>query len=150
MASDNIATNKKARFQYELLEKFEAGIELRGSEVKSLRDRKVSLNESFARVIGEEIFLFGMNISPYEPANRSNHEPTRQRKLLLHKREIRKIAGKTAERGLTIVPVSVYFKNGIAKVQIAIAKGRTKYDKRHAIKKRDDERSIRREQRRRR
>jgi SsrA-binding protein len=150
MAIEPIANNKKARFQYYLLDKFEAGIELRGAEVKSLRDRKVSINESYARIIDDEIFLFDMNISPYEPASRSNHPPKRRRKLLLHKREIRKIAGKASERGLTIIPVSLYFKDGLAKVEIAIAKGKTKYDKRDTIKKREDQRSIRREIRRRR
>ncbi|MEW6357467.1 MAG: SsrA-binding protein SmpB [Planctomycetota bacterium] len=150
MAIDPIVKNKKAQFQYNLLERYEAGIELKGAEVKSLRDKKVSINESYARVIEGEVFLFGMNISPYEPASRSNHPPTRRRKLLLHKREIRRIAGKTTEKGLTLVPVELYFKDGLAKVQIAVAKGKTRFDKREAIKKRDDERAMKREMRRRR
>jgi len=150
MTIELIAQNKKARFQYELLDRYEAGIELKGAEVKSLRDKNVSINESYARVTEGEVFILGMNISPYEPASRSNHPPTRPRKLLLHKREIRQIAGKTTEKGLTVVPVRLYFKDGIAKVEIAVAKGKTKFDKRESIKKRDDQRSIQRAMRRRR
>lgn len=150
MPVEPIATNKKAHFLYYLLERFEAGIELKGTEVKSLRERKVSLNESYARVVDGEVFLLDMNVSPYEPASRNNHPPKRARKLLLHKREIKRIAGKTSERGLTIVPVSLYFKEGIAKVEIAIAKGKSKYDKREDLKEREDKRSITREMRRRR
>ncbi|NOZ21068.1 MAG: SsrA-binding protein SmpB [Planctomycetes bacterium] len=150
MAIEPIVKNKKAHFRYDLLDRYEAGIELKGTEVKSLRDKKVSINESYARVVEGEVFILGMNISPYEPASRSNHPPTRPRKLLLHKREIQRIAGKATEKGLTIVPIRLYFKDGLAKVEIAVAKGKTNYDKRQTLKKRDDQRSIQRAMHRRR
>ena len=142
-----VAENKKARFKYHIIEKFEAGIVLKGSEVKSLRDRKVSITESYARVYDGEIFLIGMNISPYQHAGVLNHDPTRRRKLLMHKREIQRIAAKVREKGFTIVPLMVYFKRGIAKVQLALVKGKAEYDKREAIKKREAEREMRRRMR---
>jgi SsrA-binding protein len=145
-----IATNRKARFQYEILEKFEAGISLVGSEVKSLRNRDVSIAEAFARPKEGEVWLLGMNIKPYAQANVRNHEPLRPRKLLLHRREIRRIAGKVAERGFTLIPLSLYWKHGIAKVLIALARGKRQFDKRETIKKREAEREIRRERGRRR
>jgi SsrA-binding protein len=139
-----IATNKKARFEYELLESFEAGIVLMGPEIKSARDSKASLQDSYAAVDGEEVFLYNMYIAPYEPANRFNHEPRRKRKLLLRKSEIRRIAGKMAGSALTVIPTKVYLKSGKAKVEIALARGKKKYDKREAIKKRELDREARR------
>jgi len=145
-----IATNRKARFEYELLEKFEAGISLVGSEVKSLRNRDVSIAEAFARPKEGEVWLLGMNIKPYAQANIRNHEPLRPRKLLLHRREIHRITGKVAERGFTLIPLSLYWRHGIAKVLIAVARGKRQFDKRETIKKREAEREIRRERGRRR
>ena len=139
-----IATNKKARFEYELLESFEAGIVLQGPEIKSARNSKLSLQDSYAAVEGGEVFLHNMYIAPYEPANRFNHEPRRKRKLLLKKSEIRRIAGKMAGSALTVIPVKAYLKGGKAKVEIALARGKKKYDKREAIKKRELEREARR------
>ncbi len=145
-----IATNRKARFEYEILEKFEAGISLVGSEVKSLRNRDVSIAEAFARPKEGEVWLLGMNIKTYAQANVRNHEPLRPRKLLLHRREIHRITGKVAERGFTLIPLSLYWKHGIAKVLIAVARGKRQFDKRETIKKREAEREIRRERGRRR
>lgn len=139
-----IATNKKARFEYELLESYEAGIVLRGPEIKSARDSKASLQESYAAIDGGEVFLYNMFIAPYEPANRYNDEPARKRKLLLKKSEIKRLAGKMSGSGLTIVPTKAYLKNGRAKVEIALARGKKKYDKREAIKKRELDREARR------
>jgi SsrA-binding protein len=145
-----IATNRKARFKYEILEKFEAGMSLVGSEVKSLRNRDVSIAEAFARPKEGEVWLLGMNIKPYAQANIRNHEPLRPRKLLLHRREIHRIIGKVAERGFTLIPLSLYWRHGIAKVLIAVARGKRQFDKRERIKKREAEREIRRERGRRR
>ena len=145
-----IATNRKARFEYEILEKFEAGISLVGSEVKSLRNRDVSIAEAFARPKDDEVWLLGMNIKPYAQANIRNHEPLRPRKLLLHRREIHRMIGKVAERGFTLIPLSLYWKHGIAKVLIAVARGKRQFDKRESIKKREADREIRRERGRRR
>jgi len=139
-----IARNKKARFKYAILETFEAGIALRGTEVKSLRDGKVSLGESFARIQDGELVLTGAHIDEYKAGSYANHDPIRPRKLLLHKREIRRIAGKVAERGLTLVPLSMYFRRGLAKVELALVRGKGQYDKRQALKKRDADRAIRR------
>ena len=145
-----IARNRKARFEYEILEKFEAGLHLVGSEVKSLRNRDASINEAYARPRGGELWLLNMNIKPYAQANIRNHEPLRPRKLLLHRREIERIAGKVAERGFTVVPLALYWKHGIAKVLLALARGKRQFDKRETIKKREAEREIRRERGRRR
>ena len=145
-----IATNRKARFEYEILEKFEAGISLLGSEVKSLRNRDVSIAEAFGRPKDEEVWLLGMNIKPYAQANIRNHEPLRPRKLLLHRREIHRMTGKVAERGFTLIPLLLYWKHGIAKVLIAVARGKRQFDKRESIKKREADREIRRERGRRR
>ena len=139
-----VARSKKAHFNYELLERYEAGIVLLGSEVKSIRNGKVSINEAYARVRGGEVWLINSDISPYECSALNNHEPKRQRKLLLKKREIGKIIGKTKERGLTLVPVSLYFKDGFVKVEIALARGKRKYDKRESIQKREADRDLRR------
>ncbi len=143
-----IARNKKARFDYEIVETFEAGIALRGSEVKSMRLKKVSIQEAYARIKDGEIFLTGMNIAIYEMANRFNHDPTRERKLLLHRHEIKRLTGKVNEKGFTLVPLRLYFKNGKVKVELGLARGKAKYDKRRAIQKRDVEREMQREMKR--
>lgn len=137
-----ITTNRKARHDYTILDTFEAGIALRGTEVKSLRGGKANLKDSFARVDHGEIVLYNMHISPYDLGNRFNHDPLRPRKLLLHREEIRRLAGKVAERGLTIVPLRLYFKHGIAKVELALAKGKKMYDRREAIAERDVRRDM--------
>ena len=132
------ANNKKARHDYFIEETYEAGICLTGTEIKSVRQGKVSIKESYAKIEGEEIVLYGMNISPYEQGNRFNADPLRPRKLLLHKREIRKLIGYTTQKGLTLVPLRMYINDrGLAKVEIAVARGKKQYDKRHDIAKRD-------------
>ena len=140
----NIAVNKPAQRDYEVLETFEAGIALVGSEVKSAREGRVSLKESFAETRNGEIFLVKCHISPYEPANIFNHDPLRDRRLLLHRREIKRLAGKTQERGLTLVPTRVYIGDkGRIKLELALARGKREHEKREAIKKRDTDREIR-------
>ncbi|SNR93167.1 SsrA-binding protein SmpB [Desulfurobacterium atlanticum] len=135
--------NKKAFFDYEILEKYEAGIELKGTEVKSLREGKANLRDSFVRIENDEAYLFNAYIAPYSHGNLFNHEPTRRRKLLLHKKEIKRLLGKSQEKGLTIIPLRIYFnKRGKAKVEIALAKGKKLYDKRETIKRRDLEREA--------
>lgn len=141
-----VATNKKASFNYELLEKFEAGISLRGTEVKSIRQGKVSLKESYAEIKEGEAFLVNCHISPYEYASWFNHDPTRERKLLLHRREIKRLTGKIQEKGLTLVPTKVFFNDkGKVKIEIALAKGKRAYQKREAIRERDRDRELRAE-----
>ena len=132
-----IALNRKARRDYRLLESYEAGIVLQGTEVKSLRTGRASLQDSFASIERGEVFLYNMHISPYECGNRFNHDPKRTRKLLFHRREIKKLIGKVSGRGLTLVPIRLYFKRGKAKVEIALARGKRQYDKREDIKLRD-------------
>ena len=144
---DVIAHNKKARFEYEVLDTVEAGIKLLGSEVKSLRNRDVSIGEAFARPRGEALWLLGMNIKQYRQANIQNHEPLRPRKLLLHKREFARIVGKVSERGFTLVPLKLYWKHGIAKVLLGLVRGKRQYDKRQAIKTREARREMDRAQR---
>ena len=139
-----IAKNRKAYFQYEILEKIEAGVVLTGTEVKSIRNRDVSINESFAHLNNGEIFVYEMHVGQYKQGNRQNHEPKRVRKLLLHKREIAKITGKIKQKGYTMIPLSLYFKEGVAKVELALVRGKTKIDKREDIKKRDIDREIQR------
>ena len=139
-----IAKNRKAYFQYEILEKIEAGVVLTGTEVKSIRNRDVSINESFAHLNNGEIFVYEMHVGQYKQGNRQNHEPKRIRKLLLHKREIAKIAGKIKQKGYTMIPLSLYFKEGVVKVELALVRGKTKIDKRENIKKRDIDREIQR------
>jgi len=148
--SKTIAVNKKARHEFEFLETLEAGIELRGTEVKSLRDGQVHIQEGYATIRGGEVFLKGVNIPEYAAGSYQNHEPTRPRKLLLHAREIRKLAQKIAEKRLTLVPTRIYFTRGIVKVELALARGKVKYEKRESIKERDDRRRIDREMSRRR
>ncbi|UCE42485.1 MAG: SsrA-binding protein SmpB [Candidatus Aminicenantes bacterium] len=141
-----IAKNKKAFFNYELLETFEAGISLLGSEVKSIREGRISLKESYAEVKDGEVFLLHCHISPYEAANRFNHDPTRDRKLLLHSREIKRLAGKIKEKGLTLVPTKVLINaKGKVKVEISLAKGKRAYQKKEVIKERDRDREMRAE-----
>ncbi len=140
-----IAENRRARHNYTIEDTIEAGIALIGTEVKSLRAGRANLGDSYAEVVGGEVYLRNAHIDQYEPAARFNHDPLRPRRLLLHKREIRKLAGKVAERGYTLVPLSLYFKNGKVKVDLALARGKKSYDKREAIKERDQSREIMRE-----
>ena len=145
-----VAANKAAYHDYEILETFEAGISLVGSEVKSIREGRISLKESYAELKGGDIVLVKCHISPYEAANIFNHEPLRERRLLLHKREIRRISGKIKERGFTLVPLKVLFSDrGKVKVEIALVRGRRAYEKREVLKKRDTDREIRAELKRR-
>ena len=137
-----VARNRRARYEFDLLDKLEAGIVLTGTEVKSLRAGKASLEEAYASIDRDEVWLHGCDIPEYLQANRMNHTPKRSRKLLLHRSEIAKVASKATDRGMTLVPLSIYFKNGIAKVEISVAKGRKTYDKRDAIKKQDAKRDI--------
>lgn len=139
-----VANNKKAYHDYFILEKYEAGLELTGTEVKSLRAGKCSIKEAYVRVENEEIFVVGMNISPYEQGNIFNTDPLRVKKLLMHKAEIAKLAGQIAEKTMTIMPLQVYFKNGRAKLEIGLAKGKKLYDKREDMAKRDAKRDIER------
>ena len=141
----DIIKNKKARFDYEILDTFEAGIVLVGTEVKSIRMKKVSIQEAYARIVNGEIFLVGMNITIYDQGNRYNHEPVRNRKLLLHKHEIKRLTGKLQEKGYTLVPLRMYIKNGKVKVELGLGRGKAKYDKRKTIQKRDIEREMQRE-----
>jgi SsrA-binding protein len=142
-SSKIVARNRKARFEYDLMESFEAGIVLTGTEVKSLRTGKASLEEAYAGLDrDEEVWLYGCDIPEYLQANRMNHKAKRPRKLLLHRKEIDRLAAKVSERGLTLVPLKIYFKEGMAKVEICIAKGRKLYDKREAMKKQDAKREI--------
>ncbi len=137
-----VATNRKARFNYEILEKIEAGISLKGTEVKSIRNKNVSIEESYAQIKNEEVFLHNLHISPYEQGNRENHDPIRVRKLLLHRHEIKKLIAKIQQKGLSLVPLSIYTKNGIIKVELAVGRGKRLVDKRESIKKKAIEREI--------
>jgi SsrA-binding protein len=142
-----VARNRRARHEFDLLEKVEAGIVLTGTEVKSLRNGKASLEESYAGVDSGEVWLYGCDIPEYTQANRMNHKPKRPRKLLLHRREIDKLVAKASDKGFTLVPLQIYFKNGMAKVEISVARGRRLYDKREALKKQDARREMDRAQR---
>lgn len=137
-----IADNRRARYDYHILESYEAGLVLTGTEVKSLRLGHANLREGYAAISGGELFLYNVHISPYEQGNRFNHEPLRTRKLLLHKEEIRRLTSLTKERGLTLVPLRLYFKHGCAKLEIGLAKGKKLYDKREDIAQRDVAREI--------
>ena len=143
-APGDVATNRNAAFRYHLLEKWECGIQLQGSEVKSLRDGGVQLKDAYAEVRDGEVWLQNMHVAPYKPAARENHEPERPRKLLMHRSEIERLIGKTAEKGLTLVPTRVYFKGPNAKVEIALARGKDVRDKRRSIKDREQKREIER------
>lgn len=140
-----IANNKKAYHDYFILETYEAGISLAGTEVKSLRMGKCSVKESFIRIENGEVFIYGMHISPYEKGNIFNKDPLRVRKLLLHKNEINKLLGKTKEKGMTVVPLKVYFKGSLVKMEIGLARGKKLYDKRDDIAKKDQKREAQRE-----
>ena len=144
-ASGDVATNRRARHKFQVLERMEAGIELRGSEVKSLRDGKAQINEAYAVVNNGEVWLRGAHIPQYLPAADQNHDPDRPRKLLLHRREIERLIGKTAERGLTLVPTRIYFKGPRAKVELALAKGKEGRDRRREIADRDLRREVERD-----
>lgn len=140
-----VCKNKRAWHDYEILETLEAGMVLVGTEVKSLREGRVNLKDSYAKVRDGEAYLVDAHVSPYSHGNVWNHDPLRERKLLLHKKEIRRLAGKTQERGLTLIPLQIYFKAGKAKVELGLARGKRLYDKRAAIKKREEDRDLRRE-----
>jgi SsrA-binding protein len=144
-APGDVATNRQASFRYHLLERFECGIVLTGTEVKSLRETGAQLKDSYATIRDGELWLIGCYIPPYGPANRANHNPERERKLLLHRAEIDRLIGKTRERGLTLVPTRIYFSGPHAKVEIALARGKDRYDKRETIRRRDVQRDVERE-----
>jgi SsrA-binding protein len=139
-----VARNRKARHEYEILETFEAGMALKGPEVKSLREGKASFQDAYAQVQGGEVWLHSLHVSPYEQANRFNVDPLRVRKLLLNRHEIRRLVGKVEEKGLTLVPLEIYFVRGHAKVQLALARGKQLHDKRESLKKKQLDREARR------
>lgn len=149
MAVQQVAVNKKALHDYEVLERFEAGLALLGSEIKSIRQGRAQIREAYARPERGEMWLIGAHIARYDPAGADNHEPTRSRKLLLHKSQIRQLSRAVLEQGLTLVPLRLYLKDGKAKVEIALVRGRKRYDKRAAIAKRDADREMARAVRRR-
>ena len=142
-AQSSVAENRKAFHDFHLMETFEAGLVLLGTEVKAIREGRVNLRDSFARVEDGEVFLYNVNISPYSHRGYADHEPLRRRKLLLHRSEIKKLIGKTVEKGMTLVPVRMYFKNGRVKVAVSLAKGKKDYDKRETIKRREADRETR-------
>ncbi len=144
MSEKVLATNRKARFEYFLFELFEAGLALQGTEIKSVRAGQVSLAEAYVQVDGNNAFLMEAHIAPYEQASRYNHDPRRPRRLLLHKRELRQLWNSVRQKGMTIVPTRVYLKDGRAKLEIALARGKKLHDKREAIAKRDEEREMKR------
>jgi SsrA-binding protein len=139
-----VASNRRARHDYQILERFECGIVLSGSEVKSLRGGQVSLSEAFARVRGEEIWLEGMHVPPYEQGEKRGYDPMRPRKLLLHRKEIARMSSKQKEQGLALVPMRVYFVHGLAKVELGLGKGKREYEKRQALAERESRREIER------
>lgn len=141
---ESIAKNRRARFDYTILDTWEAGIVLTGSEVKSLRDGKANITDAYAILKDGEVYLLNLHVSPYEKASFFNHEPTRTRKLLLHKKEIKKLIGSVERQGLTLIPLELYFKRGRAKVAIALGKGKQSHDKRADLKRKDDEREMQR------
>jgi SsrA-binding protein len=144
MGQKIISENRKARFHYHILEKFEGGLMLMGSEVKSLRDGKGNLADSYAEVKNGELWLLNSHIAHYPAANQFNHEPTRPRKILMHRQQIDRLLGQLQEKGLTLVPLSLYFKGGRAKVELGLAKGKKLFDKRETIKRRETERELKR------
>ena len=141
----NIAVNRKAQHDYHILDTYEVGLVLKGTEVKSLRESKVSLRESFAQFENNELYIMNMHISPYAFGNIFNVDPIRKRKLLMHKREINRLRGQVEEKGLTLVPLRIYFKRGHAKIELALAKGKRLYDKRQALAEKDAQREVERE-----
>ena len=140
----DVARNKQASYRYHLLDRWECGIQLQGSEVKSIRNGGVTMKDAYATLTDGEVWLHNMHIAPYAPASRENHDPERPRKLLLHRREIERLIGKTAEKGLTLVPTRMYFKGKRAKVEIALARGKDFADKRRSLRDRDQKREIER------
>jgi SsrA-binding protein len=144
VAPGDVASNRTASHKYEFLDKYEAGLVLQGTEVKALRESGAQLKDGFASIRDGEIWLYNVHIPPYGPASRDNHEPERPRKLLLNRREIEQISGRTIERGLTLVPTRLYFKDSRAKVEIALAKGKDRFDKRETLKRKDQERDVQR------
>lgn len=144
VAPGDVATNRTASHRFEFLDKLEAGMVLQGTEVKALRESGAQLKDGFAIIRDGEVWLHNVHIPPYGPASRDNHDPERTRKLLLNRREIDRISGRTIERGLTLVPTRIYFKDGRAKVEIALGKGKDRFDKRESIKKRDQARDTQR------
>ena len=146
---NNVAVNRRARFDYHIDEAVEAGIVLTGSEVKALRAGKANLKDSYGRIEGDEVWLWNAHISPYSPASQFGHEPTRTRKLLLHRQQIERLAGKVKERGFTLIPLRLYFKNGRAKIELGLARGKKQYDKRATIREREVKREMDRAMRRR-
>jgi len=140
----DVATNRQASYRYHLMDKWEAGLVLTGTEVKSLRGGKAQLKDGYASIQNGEVWLHNVHIPPYGPATRDNHEPERPRKLLMHKREIERLIGKTRERGLTLIPTRMYFKGSHAKVEIALARGKDRFDKRETLKKKDMQRDMQR------
>jgi len=143
LAQANIAENRKAYHDFHILDTYEAGIVLLGTEVKAIREGRVNLRDSFARLENGEVFLYNVNISPYSHRGYAHHEPLRRRKLLLHREEIRKLTGKTVAKGMTLVPVRMYLKDGRVKVAVSLAKGKKEYDKRETIKRREADRETR-------
>lgn len=143
--SRTLVANRRARFSYEIQETIEAGISLMGTEVKSIRDGQANIKEAYADIRGGEVFLVGAHISPYEQGNRFNHEPLRDRKLLLNANEIKRLTGKVQEKGLTLVPLRLYLKGRLIKLQLGVGRGKKLYDKRETIKQRDQEREVERE-----
>lgn len=141
-AAGDVATNRQASFRYELLDRVEAGLQLQGSEVKSLRDGGAQLREAYATISKGEVWLHGAHIPPYKPAARDNHEPERARKLLMHRGQIDRLTQQTKERGFTLVPTRMYFKDGRAKVEVALARGKDLYDKRQSLKEKDLRREM--------
>jgi SsrA-binding protein len=142
-AKTTIAENRKAYHDFHIVETFEAGLVLLGTEVKAIREGRVNLRDSFARIENGEVFLYNVNISPYSHRGYADHEPLRRRKLLLHRDEIKKLIGKTVEKGMTLVPVRLYYKNGRVKVAVSLSKGKKDYDKRETIKRREIDRETR-------
>ncbi|MGH7268558.1 MAG: SsrA-binding protein SmpB [Candidatus Rokuibacteriota bacterium] len=140
-----VASNRRAHHEFDILETYEAGLVLRGTEVKALRDGRADLKESYARIEGGEGWLLGCHISPYAQGNRANHDPLRPRKLLLHRGELSRLLGRIMEKGLTLVPLKLYFKDGRAKVELGLARGRKTRDKRHVIREREERREMDRE-----
>lgn len=145
MSEKTVATNRKAGFEYFLLERYEAGISLHGTEIKSVRNGQMSLQDAYIQLDAHNAFLINAHIAPYNPASRNNHDPLRPRRLLLHKKEIRELYNQVRQKGVTVIPVKVYLKEGLAKVEIAVARGKKNYDKRESIARRDQEREDRRE-----
>lgn len=140
-----IVSNRKARHEYQILDSMETGIVLQGTEVKSLREGKANLQDAFARIDRGELWLYNLHISPYDAGNRFNHDPVRPRKLLVHRREIRKLVGQVEQKGLTLVPLDLHFRRGVAKVSLALVRGKKLHDKRETMKRKVAEREIERE-----